>query len=167
MNKLEKMNKLLKIQYPYGNYSSGTIWQKISQLDCSELLCMDISMDLIDESNYYGVNFLDEKKVYRLFFTGSSYYFPGIWIGNFNIEFLDSLPIYIFDLSNSDINKYTPIGNFRFYIEKLLDDFLMYYKKDDEYTKTALIIKEKIKEFSPLTIDRDNYILDVIEEEEE
>lgn len=109
---------------------------------------MDISLDLIDEDDYHGANFTNNKKVYMLFYTGSLNYFPGIWIGNDNIDFLDSMPIYIFDLSASDENIIEPIGNFRHYIEKLLNDFFQYYKKDDGYTKTALLIKEKIKEFT-------------------
>lgn len=165
MNKLEKMIDLLNTQYEKGEYLDGDLWQKISALECSNLTCMDISLDLIDESDYYGVDFSNEKKVYMLFFTGSSDYFPGIWLGNFNIEFLDSIPIYIFDLSDLDNNKSEPIGNFRFYIETLLDNFLNQYKQDDEYTKTAFLIKEKIKNFSPLTIDKGDYILDIVDEE--
>jgi hypothetical protein len=71
------------------------------------------------------------------------------------------MPIYIFDLSAGDENMGKPIGNFRYYIEKLLNDFLEYYKKDDVYRKTALLIKEKIKEFSQSMINKDNYILDI------
>jgi hypothetical protein len=165
MNKLEKMINLLNIKYPDGEYLDGDLWQKISDLNCSDLPCMDISLEPIDESYYYGVDFSNEKKVYILFFTGSSDYFSGIWLGNYNIEFLDSMPVYLFDLSDSDDNKSEPIGNFRFYIESLLNDFLNKYKQDDEYTKTALIIKEKIKDFSTLTIDKGIYILDIMEEE--
>lgn len=123
------MLDLLNTKYHEGDYNDGDLWQKISQLDCSDLPCMDISLNLIDEDDYYGVNFTNNKKVYMLFYTGSTDYFSGIWIGNDNIDFLDSMSIYIFDLSVSNENIIEPIGNFRYHIEKLLNDFFQYYKK--------------------------------------
>lgn len=57
-------------------------------------------MDLINEPDFYAIDFTETHQVYMLFFTGSSDYFPGIWIGNDDINDIDSMPIYIFDLSS-------------------------------------------------------------------
>lgn len=95
MTTLTKMKEFLTTRYPNGDCADGDIQQKICELQCSELLTMDHNLDLIDEADFYGVNFTNNQQVYMLFFIGSSDYFPGIWIGNDDIEHLDSMPIYL------------------------------------------------------------------------
>lgn len=138
----------------------GDLWQRISE-KIDTYPCMDIVLEIVDENDYYGVDFRGDQKVYELFFPGSSNYFPAIWIGNDDdIEKLDELPIYVLDLS-SDENEFECIGNFRKYIEILLNDFLEQYKKNDAYVKMAKIMKEQLKQFSSKTIDKGKYKLKI------
>ena len=55
------------------------LWHVISDLG-TPIMCMDVSMSLIDDSNYLGCDMSGGQRVYELFFTGSSVSFPGIWI---------------------------------------------------------------------------------------
>ena len=120
--------------------------------------CMDITLDVIDEEDFYGLNFTEKQKVYSLFFTGSNDYFPAMWIGEDDEEKLDEMPIYILDLS-SDKDTFEYKGNFRKYIETILNDFIKMYKKDDEYLKDAKFLKEELKKFSNNTYNKGNYTL--------
>ena len=93
--------------------------------------------------------------------TGCSDYFPAIWIGKDNEEQIDQMPVYIIDLSNNDATYEKPIGNFRNYIEKILNDFIAVYNKQDEYMEDAILYKKQIKMFSTNVIDKGNYYLKV------
>ena len=178
MSKLKQMENFLEgdpnleniTQDNFNEYwKEGDIWQKIASMELEPPIpCLDISLEYRDEEDDYGVNFSKKQRVFELFFTGSSDYFPAIWIGDENEELLDQLPIYIFDLSCStdpdEIIHFKPEGNFRTYIEIILNFFIENYDKDDEYMKTALWMKEEIKKFSTNCIVKGNYILNVIEE---
>lgn len=165
MTKLDQIKEFLATQYPEGEYKEGDLWQKIDVLQCCSLQCMDAAMELIDEEDYYDVDFSKDKQVYMLFFTGASNYFPGIWIGDSDPELIDQMPIYQFDLSVGE-DELLPIGNFRFYIETLLNEFLQVYKKNDEYMKTALLLQEKVKVFSTEIINKGSFVITPIEDNE-
>lgn len=157
----EEVNKLRK-ERNSESYNEGDLWQKISSMNLHTNPCMDIYLDIIDEDDFYGVNFTGKQKVYILFFTGSSDYFPAIWIGENDENKLDEMPIYILDLS-SDNDTFECKGNFRNYIETILNDFIITYKKDDEYMKDAKFLQEEVKKFSNHTFNKNNYKLDVID----
>jgi hypothetical protein len=145
-----------KVCVDYGK--CGDIWQKISGMGLNPLPCMDISMDIIDERDYCGVDFSGTNKVCMLFFTGSCDDFPAIWIGNDDIERLDEMPIYLLDLS-CDEYTFKLIGNFKYYIEILLNSFVSAYDQRDIYMDTAELMISEIKNFSDNIIDKHDYIL--------
>lgn len=62
--KLDKMENFLDI---YVGGDDGDLWQKIDSENVSEYLCMDMDMESIDEDNFYGFDFTNNKKVYRIF----------------------------------------------------------------------------------------------------
>jgi hypothetical protein len=114
------------------------LFQKISELD-PPLPTMDASMDLINEKDYYGIDFT-KNPVYMLFFTGSSNYFPGI-LPIENIP-LDQCPIYIFDIASDNQPSFE--GNFKKYISTLLK---FYIKKTGD-KKSKKLLKSLNKKFS-------------------
>jgi len=163
VSKLDKMIKFMRTQVD-GPYSDGDIWQKIdllgNNLDKLPLPCMDISMDFYGEQEECDMlDFTKEQRLIEMFFSGNSSYFPGIWIGNDDMERLDEMPIYIIDLDDLQTNESEIVGNFRNYIEQLLNGFLNIYTIDDEYYKTAHLLLEQVKEFSSNTIDKGVYKL--------
>jgi hypothetical protein len=86
--------------------------------------------DVIDDEDYYGYNFSKDQKIYMLFYNGSSNFFAGIYKPKNSEQFeIDELPIYIFDLSNTNcpIKK---IGNFKTYMKQIFDSI-----KDKVLTK--------------------------------
>lgn len=117
--------------------------------------CMDVDVGLIDETDYYGIDFSGKQRVLSLFFTGQSNYFPGIWIGNEkelkNYTNIDEYPVYIFDLSN-DKNFLEPIGNFRNYIELIVQNV-----SSKDYEEISDSILKDLQKFSTKTINKRNY----------
>lgn len=163
LSKLDKMIEFMQTQVD-GTYDDGDIWQKISSLDNydGKLLCMDIVMEFYGENEECDIlDFTKEQRVIEMFFSGDSSYFPGIWIGNDDIEFLDCMPIYIIDIECCNIDKpIEPVAiNFRNYIEQLLNGFLNIYTIDDEYYRTAKLLLEKVTEFSNEAINKGYYTL--------
>jgi hypothetical protein len=156
MSKLEKMVSVLNMQVE-GKYKDGDLWQKMCKVLKNSLLVMDIDLSY-NARREYGIDYRGKQRMCGLFFTGDSSYYPGIWIGEDDEELLDSMPIYVIDIECGD-GIYEPYGNFREYIEELLSDFFKIYKKKDEYYHTALLIKEKIKDFSTETINKGPYKL--------
>lgn len=131
MTKIKKFKEIKKYLEEYED-----LWQKISMTECS-LPCMDLAFNIIDEDNYYGFDFTDDKKVLMLFHTGQSNYFPAFC----NIEItksLDECPIYIFDAASDIHSEY--IGNFKYYISVLLNEFINknVNKKSIKEAKNAL-----------------------------
>ena len=100
------------------------LWTHMNDYNC---FCMDIAMNIIDESDYYGVDFSGNKKVVQIFFCGQSDNFQCIWIGNHAKNILDQLPIYEMDLSPAD-EKFESKGNFKTYMTTMLNDFLDEYE---------------------------------------
>lgn len=142
----------------------GDMWQHIaSDIGCnlsinSSLLydtCMDIDLSIIDEDDY-GVDFSDDKRMLRIFFTGDSGYFVGIWLGNDDKEKLDKLPLYLIDMEN-DIPVRNLNMNFRQYIEKLLTEFIVECETNDPYIRIAKGLLEDVKQFSTDLIDKGEF----------
>lgn len=143
------------------------LWWAISYVG-GALPCMDASMDLIDEPEYYGVDFSCEKAVYSLFFTGSSNYFPGIHV--INDDKITESPIYIFDLASSDNDSVSPVGNFKTYISMILNDFINekpdlreYLNNNDEekdpqkYYDDAIQALKELDQFSDILCRPEEY----------
>lgn len=145
-----------KVQYYLENYQD--LWWELSQKDAC-LPCMDVTMDMVDEEDYYGCDFTGKRQVIELFFTGSSDYFPGFFIGKDNYEDnLDQYPIYIFDLSSDEPVEL--IGNFKTYMTKLIEGYLENYKlgKFVKMAKTALM---ELDQFSNKMIQKEEYVLKI------
>lgn len=108
----------------------------------------DISMSIVDKKDHYGSDCSGEQRLMALFFCGASDYGPFIWIGDDEdyMEKLDQYPIYEIDFScgGSELNE--PIGNFKQYITKMLEN----------YDKSSLI---HLDQFSDNMIDKGNYCL--------
>ena len=86
---------------------------------------IDVDCTIVEEDDFYGFNFSNSQKVYRLFFTGSDNYFCAIPIYDrdiSNINNLDEWPIYCFDLSSP--KTLTFVGNFKTFIKEDLCKFL-------------------------------------------
>ncbi len=109
------------------------IFQDIAEFD-PPLPTMDISMDWINEADYYGVNF-STHPVLQLFFCGASNYFPAIVpIGSTPLE---KCPIFIFDLQDNDEpTRY--IGNFKTYITQLFTHYIHVNPSEAKLTLQAL-----------------------------
>ena len=135
---------------------------------CTRHLCGEIGLDysdhrsIINQPYYCGINFSGDQTVSILMYSiRLSNYFAGIWVGNglvHEMDNIDELPVYIFDVNNAAyIQSIRPIGNIRFYINSLLDDFLKAYKCDDKFRKQAIFMKERIKLFSNKLINKGDY----------
>lgn len=144
-------------------FQDGDLFQKITKSCDSDFMSGDLEMELIDDPDYYGCNFTGDKKVYMLFFRGSSDYFPAIWIGNDDINKIDQMPIYILDLSCGE-QQFEQMGNLKSYINDMLDEFLLEYNENDEYMKEAIELKKRIENLSNNLINKGDYILDINDE---
>lgn len=148
---MEKINEYLE------KYQD--LWWRINEHDLP-LSCMDSACEMISENNYYGVDFRGDKRVYQMFFLGSSDYFPAIWIGDGSPDDLDKYPCYHLDLS-TDTNKFEPIGNFKMYFTKLLD----YYEEvcdqneEEEEDEDVEDARRDLEDFSDEMIDKGDYFL--------
>ena len=88
--------------------------------------CMDPDLSLINDADYYGIDF-SKQNVYQLFFTGSNNFFYGIVkLG----DRLDNCPIYLFDLAIASDSKPKFLGNFRTFIGHLLDEISSFINND-------------------------------------
>ncbi|BCS82800.1 putative ORFan [Cotonvirus japonicus] len=120
------------------------LWQEIANCDCC-LPCMDLGLDVIDEYDYYRCDFSGDKKVFRLFHTGQSNYFPAI-CGMTDVNRADSYPVYVIDITNFD-DPCERIGNFRKYITILLKDFIT-NADSEEYMREAKQALKDVRKFS-------------------
>jgi len=158
--KIEQILKLLT-ESVEGDFADGDLFQKIDET-CPTLPCMDLSLDMIDrgEEDYYGADLSGTQKLCQLFFLGSSDYFPGLWVGEDDLDRMDEMPVYIFDLSGERENQpIEPEGNLKHYLDALLDEFLSGYTETDEYKRQALFTKANIQLLSDNMIDKGNYVL--------
>jgi hypothetical protein len=140
------------------------LWLIISQNDPKYPL-MDISCHMIDDNNYYGVDFSGENAVYELFFTGQSNYGPVICFPKNKKVSLDECPIYIFDATGDNIIE--KIGNFKCYMSEIIKDFInkenIEIEEDDDndtifYKSMANEAFKKLDKFSDKMINYD-YII--------
>lgn len=125
------------IEFP----DTGDIWQYIADLKDYPLPCMDICGDIVSDINYYGCDFSQEKQVIKIFFTGTSNYFPGIWIKE--NQRIDECPIYIFDLASSE-DSFEPVGNLKTYLTTLLNFLLEQENVHPYYIAVAKKLMNKI-----------------------
>jgi hypothetical protein len=134
-----------KLDYLLNDVVGGDpVFQVISSLDDHPYPCMDIGLDIVhtddDEfPNYYGCDFRKVRHagypILMLFFTGQSNYFPGlVCIKDIPLE---KCPIYIFDLAGG-CSQIKAVGNFRHYIETLLNHFLEYSGEIDDVDEIEL-----------------------------
>lgn len=146
---------------------------------CNNDVACDIIGDRPDESNYYGWDFTNDKRVLRLFFGGSSNFFCGIPIGNqdiTSIDNIDQLLIYVFDLP-SGLEGLEKLGNFKSYIQSELNEFINMYEEGDitiefdpedkPLVEMYLLAKEALREseqFSDLLIVGEDYVPHLIDE---
>lgn len=115
--------------------------------DVPDCPLLDIPADsVVDESNYYGVDF-SKHPVRMLFYSGASNFFAGMLLSE-NVAF-DQRPIYIFDLQSSN-EKMRFVGNFRFYLTTLLNHYLQHGGDCREDAKNLLSTLES--KFSEKTI---------------
>lgn len=110
----------------------------------------DVSMKIVDKKDYYGSDCSGKQRLMELFFCGHSDYGPFIWIGDDEdyMEKLDQYPIYEIDFSCDDSESNEPIGNFKQYITKMLEN----------YDKSSLV---HLEQFSDNMIDKGNYCLKI------
>ena len=148
-----------KVQDYLENYQD--LWWEISQKG-AYLPCMDVTMDMVDEDDYYGCDFTGKRQVMELFFTGSSDYFPGFFIGKDNYEDnLDQYPIYVFDLStNEEEARLELIGNFKTYMTKLIEGYLENHKRG-KFVKMAQTALMELDQFSDKMIHKEEYVLKI------
>jgi hypothetical protein len=105
------------------------LWYEITEkeLGCAEQ-CGDIAMNIIDETEYYGIDFSNNKRVIQLFFIGSSDCFPAIVFPlckpNKQKLNLEEYPIHFWDLSSNDL-KTTVSKNFKEYMTNMLTSYLL------------------------------------------
>lgn len=147
MTTLDKLRNLL------------TRYEHLFQLDHAPDVnpCMDVSFDLIDDTDYYGVDCSGSQQLYMLFFTGSSDYFPAIWIGNDDVNHIDYMPIYIVDLS-SDCTEFISCGNIKQYIMQIVEKILLNETISENDKVHARELKRKMEPFSNNVIDKGKYI---------
>jgi len=149
MTKLDEMKEFLNMYQEF--------WWKLSDYDGETqdeecpLLYGDIALEKMDKKESGLCDFSNENITYDIFFTGDSTHFPGIWIGNNDLEKLDEYPVYIFYMEE-ETDSMKVIGNFRTYIEKLLDWYSGKYDAGD--LKIVEIIRAHLKNFSTNLIDR-------------
>lgn len=94
--------------------------QVLSSIDDCVLPIMDLGGFINDDpEDYYGCNLTGKFRMYMLFFTGQSNYFPGILVGEQNEDNLDQYPIYIIDIASD--NEFELIGNFKTYMSTIFD----------------------------------------------
>lgn len=136
------------------------LFQELADDDGCPLPCMDLSIDYIDEADYYGCDFRETQKTIMLFFTGSSDYFPGIWIGNDSLELIDQMPIYIFDLS-CNTHTFESNCNFKQYITKLLEYYININTSTRQNLDDAMTLLNNLNIFSDNMIDKGTYRLTI------
>ena len=127
--------------------------------DGVEVPMYDVAMHLIGENDYYGCDFTGRQQMIMLFFTGSSDYFPGIWVGNDNYKNnLDEYPIYVLDLSSENDAEF--IGNFREYMTYGLTNFI---KNNPKHKRIKLANKalKDLEVFSTKCINKGKYVIKV------
>lgn len=122
--------------------------------------------DSIDESvlNYldlttssYGVDYRGNKSLVKLFDTGDEEYFPAFWVGN-DIDYehnIDSYPIYVIDLS--DNIAFGTSGNFRMYMENIINYALTLEPHNKELNEILYMAKHDLYKFSIHCINKSLY----------
>jgi hypothetical protein len=143
------------------------LWWEIADCD-PEYPVMDVCLEKIDDEDYYGVDFTGDKSVYQIFFSGSSNYFAAVWPSNDNnhnddnldnLDNLDKYPIYIFDMEDTSSPELKCVGNFKKFINLVIDDFLELNIMDDKTNALVNELLDDLDEFSDELINNDNYVV--------
>ena len=133
-----------KIEDFLGAYED--LWQKINEYG-PPLPCMDAVGEYVNDNDYYGYNITGEYDVFRLFFLGSSDYFPAI-CNIKNKRKADQYPVYMI---YADTGELEYVGNFRKYIRTILRWALKKKELANERTEIEAAY-EAAAEFSTETI---------------
>lgn len=133
------------------------LWWTIDEFS-PPLPIMDVAGDIIDEKDYYGCDFSGNGRVLKIFFTGQHAYFPGIHIGDNDdyAENIDQLPVYVFNLSDSN-EPLTYVGNFKDYLTQILD-YCIGITSGDIYDE-LVSARDELEQFSDITIQHEEYKL--------
>jgi hypothetical protein len=144
------------------------LFQRINECETNANPCMDVSMDLMDDCDFYGVDCSGAQQIYSLFFLGSSDYFPAIWIGNDNMEDIDTMPVYILDFSNNgneedeegneEEDNNNPCGNVKQYLIQILNELVACDQMTPTEVKQAIELKDKLEQLlSNKVVNKGNY----------
>lgn len=167
---MTRMNEVLDTVYlpedydsdindPEDVWSEGDLFQKVGFSDG-----LFVGENYIDEEEYYGYDFRGKQRVMVLGNTGASDFFVGIWVGEYpDMTRLDEYPVYWFDLSCDEMVCKTE-GNFREFVEKLLDEFREEYEDIEIYRREADEKRKLLCQFSTNLIGGDDYELKHAEE---
>lgn len=142
-------------------------WYLNDKIDSSE---MDVDCEVLEEDDFYGCNFSNGQKVFRLFFTGCDNFFCAIPIYDRDISTINNLdqwPVYCFDLSSDD--PLHLVGNFKTFIKQDLCEFIHHCKNRKFKVKPSMYILainalKEINTYSDNMITMDNYELSMMDE---
>lgn len=119
-------------------------------------------MHIIDENDYYGCDFTNDRKMCMLFFVGASNYFPGIWVGDvdpYEVD-IDTYPMYILDLQCADNTcAHKSCGNVKEYITLIIEPFIKSPYAKKKYVLQALQLQKDISMLSDHIIEKGTYVL--------
>jgi len=133
-----------KIEDFLGEYQD--LWWRINEYG-PPLPCMDAVGAYVNDDDYYGYDITSEYDVFRLFFLGSSDYFPAI-CNIKNKRKADQYPVYMI---YADTGELEYVGNFRKYIRTILRWALKKKELANERAEIMAAYKAASK-FSTVTI---------------
>lgn len=137
------------------------LFQNVSDYESNAYPCNEVAFDIINEPDFYGTNCSGSQQIYMLFFTGSSDYFPAVWINNQNDnddkQKWDEMPVYILDFS-SDEKEFKSIGNVKQYIFQILHEIIR-CSPDMSDKKDAKELILQLDFLSDHVINKGNYCL--------
>lgn len=88
----------------------------------------DVAGELIRDADFFSWDFSGDRRVYMLFFMGSSDHFPAIWIGDYadredSEALVEQMPIHYFmtDMDEPDLPNLPSHKNLREYLQDLVD----------------------------------------------
>jgi hypothetical protein len=142
------------------NYTEeyAELWY-IIDINDSKYPIMESPCELLDEVDYMGVDFSNDKSVYQLFTAGSSDYMSAIAFPHDKKISMDECPVYLFNFD--EIDTIERIGNFKSYMIGILNNFIeksdIKLHEDDEHDK-KYYKKEAMKALKDLNTFSDGII---------
>jgi hypothetical protein len=122
------------------------LWWSIYESGCS-LPIMDVVFEQINEPDYMGCDFTGDKQVWQFFFIGDCSHFPAI---HKTVQEIDEAPVYEFDFE--DLDNLKVVGNFRQYMEKVLNEYIENMNKIGEDIEEAEDALKNLERFSDILI---------------